>query len=327
MTNEIHNTFGIKVFAKRFVEYSSEEELITIIPTLQGESCLHIGGGSNLLFTKNFDGTVLHSQIKLIQKIAEYNNTVMVCVGAGFVWDDFVGYTVKHGWSGVENLSSIPGEVGASAVQNIGAYGVEAKDLIEKVECINLTNGTKRTFTNAECHYSYRKSIFKQELKGVYAVTFVTFRLSKTFQAKLDYGNIRTQLDGKMEITPEIVRQAIIDIRKQKLPNTEILGNAGSFFMNPIVSLHQFKLLQKEYPQMPFYKIDGGVKIPAGWLIEQCGWKGRSLGNAGVYEKQALILVNLGGATGEDIINLSNAIRRDVKEKFGIGICPEVNFI
>ena len=321
-----HNTFGMDVRAERFIEYVSEEELISILPLLHEHRFLHIGGGSNILFCGNYDGIILHSAIAGISVVAEDEASVSVKVGAGVQWDDFVSYAVEKGWSGAENLSLIPGEVGASAVQNIGAYGVEAKDLIENVETIDLTDGTRRVFLNAECGYCYRKSIFKNELKVRYAVTYVTYRLSKVFQPKIDYGNVREKLQGK-ELTPENVRNVVIDIRQSKLPDPEVTGNAGSFFMNPVVSLEKYEALKTENPDMPHYIVDGGVKIPAGWLIEKCGWKGKSLGRAGVCPNQALVLINLGGATGSDIVALSNAVCQSVSEKFGISISPEVNII
>ena len=323
-----HNTFGMDVKAKRYVEYDSEEELRALIPTLEGK-VLHIGGGSNLLFKGDFDGTVLHSAIKGIQVClgTGEKDEVIVRVGAGEVWDDFVAWAVSNGYGGVENLSLIPGEVGASAVQNIGAYGVEAKDVIAKVETIDLQSGAFRSFGVDECGYAYRQSIFKNELKGRYAITHVTYRLQKHPQLRLDYGNLLAVLSGKENITVEYVRQAIIDIRNAKLPDPKVLGNAGSFFMNPVVSREKFLALQKDYPQMPFYEVEGGVKIPAGWMIDQCGWKGKSLGRAAVHDKQALVLVNLGGATSDEIVTLCETICRDVREKFGIDIHPEVNLI
>ena len=321
-----HNTFGMNVRAKRYVEYSSEEELQALIPTLEGKT-LHIGGGSNLLFKGDFDGTVLHSAIRGITVVDESSEEVWVRVGAGEVWDDFVAWAVAQGYGGVENLSLIPGEVGASAVQNIGAYGVEVKDVIEQVEVVNLRCGEKHTLMNAACNYAYRQSIFKQEFKGKYAITYVTYRLQKHPQLKLEYGNIQAVLGDKENLSIQDVRQAIIDIRNAKLPDPKVLGNAGSFFMNPVVSREKFLKLQKEYPRMPFYEVEGGVKIPAGWMIDQCGWKGRALGRAAVHEKQALVLVNLGGATSDEIVALCDAVFRDVKEKFGISIHPEVNMI
>lgn len=320
------NTFGMDVKAKRFVEYDNEEELKALIPTLSGE-VLHMGGGSNLLFKGDFEGTVLHSAIKGIEVVDESAESALVRAGAGEVWDDFVAWAVERGYGGVENLSLIPGEVGASAVQNIGAYGVEAKDVIALVEAIDLSNGQKRVFGTEECNYAYRQSIFKNALKGKYAITYVTYRLQKQPVLKLDYGNIRAVLGDNGQHTISDVRQAIIDIRNAKLPDPKVQGNAGSFFMNPVVSREKFLSLQKDYPQMPFYEVEGGVKIPAGWMIDQCGWKGKSLGRAGVHDKQALVLVNLGGASSEEIITLCNTICKDVKEKFGIDIHPEVNLI
>ena len=320
------NTFGMDVKAKRFVEYDNEEELKALIPTLSGE-VLHMGGGSNLLFKGDFEGTVLHSAIKGIEVVDESAESALVRVGAGEVWDDFVAWAVERGYGGVENLSLIPGEVGASAVQNIGAYGVEAKDVIALVEAIDLSNGQKRVFGTEECNYAYRQSIFKNALKGKYAITYVTYRLQKQPVLKLDYGNIRAVLGDNGQHTISDVRQAIIDIRNAKLPDPKVQGNAGSFFMNPVVSREKFLSIQKDYPQMPFYEVEGGVKIPAGWMIDQCGWKGKSLGRAGVHDKQALVLVNLGGATSDEIITLCNTICKDVKEKFGIDIHPEVNLI
>ena len=332
-----HNTFGMDVKAKRYVEYDSEEELKNLIPTLDGE-VLHIGGGSNLLFKGNFEGTILHSAICGIEELSTVNcqlstvkGEVLVRVGAGEVWDDFVAWAVERGLGGVENLSLIPGEVGASAVQNIGAYGVEAKDVIAMVEAVDLQSGEKRIFAPQECDYAYRQSIFKKQLKGRYAITYVTYRLQKTPQLKLDYGNLRTVLTNQSTVNSQLsirqVRQAIIDIRNAKLPDPKVQGNAGSFFMNPVVSREKFLSLQKDYPQMPYYEVEGGVKIPAGWMIDQCGWKGKSLGRAGVHDKQALVLVNLGGASSEEIITLCNTICKDVYEKFGIDIHPEVNLI
>ncbi len=321
-----HNTFGMDVKAKRFVEYDNEEELKALIPTLSGE-VLHMGGGSNLLFKGDFEGTVLHSAIKGIEVVDESAESALVRAGAGEVWDDFVAWAVERGYGGVENLSLIPGEVGASAVQNIGAYGVEAKDVIALVEAIDLSNGQKRVFGTEECNYAYRQSIFKNALKGKYAITYVTYRLQKQPVLKLDYGNIRAVLGDNGQHTISDVRQAIIDIRNAKLPDPKVQGNAGSFFMNPVVSREKFLSIQKDYPQMPFYEVEGGVKIPAGWMIDQCGWKGKSLGRAGVHDKQALVLVNLGGASSEEIITLCNTICKDVYDKFGIDIHPEVNLI
>ena len=323
-----YNTFGIDVSATRFLEYASVEELQQLIE--QGAITtpfLHIGGGSNLLFTKDYDGLILHSRIGGIEVLEEDEHSVSVRVGAGVVWDDFVAYCVAHGWYGVENLSLIPGEVGASAVQNIGAYGVEVKDLIAAVETVNI-HGDWRVYSVEECGYAYRDSIFKRpENKSIF-ITYVRFWLGKEEHYTLDYGTIRQELEKYPALTLPIVRKVIIGIRESKLPNPKVMGNAGSFFMNPIVSKEKLLALQQEYPQIPYYEqSDGRVKIPAGWMIDQCGWKGKSLGPVAVHDKQALVLVNRGGAKGSDIIALSDAVRASVREKFGIDIHPEVNFV
>lgn len=323
-----YNTFGIDVSANRFIEYASVEELKTLIE--QGAVTtpfLHIGGGSNLLFTKDYDGLILHSRIGGIEVTAEDSQTVSLRVGAGVVWDDFVACCVEHGWYGAENLSLIPGEVGASAVQNIGAYGVEVKDLITAVETVNI-QGYGRVYSVEECEYAYRSSIFKRpENKSVF-VTYVRFRLSKEERYTLDYGTIRQELAKYPAPTLPIVRKVIIEIRESKLPDPKVMGNAGSFFMNPIVAKEKLEALQRDYPRIPYYELpDGRVKIPAGWMIDQCGWKGKSLGPAAVHDKQALVLVNRGGAKGSDIVALSDAVRASVRDKFGIDIHPEVNVI
>ena len=323
-----YNTFGIDVSASRFLEYASVAELEEYIA--QGAVTtpfLHIGGGSNLLFTKDYDGLILHSRIGGIEVTAEDSQTVSLRVGAGVVWDDFVACCVEHGWYGAENLSLIPGEVGASAVQNIGAYGVEVKDLITAVETVNI-QGYERVYSVEECEYAYRNSIFKRpENKSVF-VNYVRFRLSKEERYTLDYGTIRQELAKYPAPTLPIVRKVIIEIRESKLPDPKVTGNAGSFFMNPIVAKDKLEALQRDYPRIPYYELpDGRVKIPAGWMIDQCGWKGKSLGPAAVHDKQALVLVNRGGAKGSDIIALSDAVRASVRDKFGIDIHPEVNVI
>lgn len=328
------HTFGMDVRTAHFVEYTSVDELEALLVRMQSEwetlPWLHMGGGSNLLFTSDYyQGVILHSAIKGWQVVDEDEECVHLRVGAGVVWDELVAYTVAQGWGGMENLSLIPGEVGASAVQNIGAYGMEAKDLIETVDTIEIATGTSRTFACEECGYAYRQSVFKSELKGKFVVTHVTYRLQKNPVFHLDYGNIRAELERMGEgISLDTIRRAVIRIRESKLPDPQVMGNAGSFFMNPIVPRAVMEHIREAYPQMPFYEVDTErVKIPAGWMIEQCGWKGRVLGRAAVHDKQALVLVNLGGATGREIIALSDAVRHDVKEKFGVDIHPEVNFI
>ena len=326
-----YNTFGMDVKASRFVEYASVEELRGLW-NAEREAvarALHIGGGSNLLFASDYEGLILHSAIKGYTVVKETEEEVEVRVGAGEVWDDFVAYTVANGWYGAENLSLIPGEVGASAVQNIGAYGVEAKDLIVSVDTFGLETGEERRFMREECRYAYRESVFKQKLKGKYAVTFVTYRLKKHPVFHLEYGNIRAELEKQgCQVDPENVRRIIIAIRQAKLPDPKVLGNAGSFFMNPVVPKMQFEALLAQYPDMPHYPVDDAhVKIPAGWMIDRCGWKGKRVGHAGVHEKQALVLVNCGGATGKEVMHLAEEIVASVRERFGVTIRPEVNYI
>ena len=326
-----YNTFGMDVKASRFVEYASVEELRGLW-NAEREAvarALHIGGGSNLLFASDYEGLILHSAIKGYTVVKETEEEVEVRVGAGEVWDDFVAYTVANGWYGAENLSLIPGEVGASAVQNIGAYGVEAKDLIVSVDTFGLETGEERRFMREECRYAYRESVFKQELKGKYAVTFVTYRLKKYPVFHLEYGNIRAELEKQgCQVDLENVRRIIIAIRQAKLPDPKVLGNAGSFFMNPVVPKMQFEALLAQYPDMPHYPVDEAhVKIPAGWMIDRCGWKGKRVGHAGVHEKQALVLVNCGGATGKEVMHLAEEIVASVRERFGVTIRPEVNYI
>ncbi len=326
-----HNTFGISARCSRFIEFSTVAEAKETVKSLKQTDMplLIIGGGSNLLLTKDFQGTVLHSAIKGISTTF-IDGGVLVRVASGEVWDDIVAYCVQNGWYGMENLSLIPGEVGATAVQNIGAYGSEVKDIIYKVEAIEIATGKSCFFTNEECEYSYRKSRFKKDWKDKYIITHVTYRLSTIFNSHLEYGNIRKELDkeGIEHPTAMQLRNAIIRIREDKLPDPKIEGNAGSFFMNPVVSMEKFNELLAEYPEMPHYEVDEDhEKIPAGWMIDQCGWKGKSLGRAGVHSKQALVLVNKGGATGTDIVCLCDHIRKDVQDKFGIDIHPEVNII
>jgi len=323
-----HNTFGIDACCSRFVEYADEEEACQVAAILR-EDCsqfIIIGGGSNLLLTRDFDGVVVHSAMKGIERLDDQR----IRCGSGEVWDEVVEWCVNNGYYGAENLSLIPGEVGASAVQNIGAYGAEVKDLIETVEAVEIATGKRCVFTSEECHYAYRDSRFKKEWKNRFLITHVVYKLQTSFEPALDYGNIRAALEEKdlVTVTPAALRQTIIDIRKAKLPDPEVMGNAGSFFMNPIVKREKFEQLLALYPQMPHYRIDAEhEKIPAGWMIDQCGWKGKSLGRAGVHDKQALVLVNLGGATGSEIVRLCEVIQQDVKTKFGIAIFPEVNVI
>lgn len=325
-----HNTFGIRAHCRRFIEFSSVGEAQQVVRSLTDNDLplLLLGGGSNLLLTADFEGTVLHSAIRGIEPTDHADGTLSLRCGSGEVWDDVVARCVASGWHGAENLSLVPGEVGASAVQNIGAYGVEVQNLIETVEAVEVSTGEVRVFTAGECGYGYRDSRFKHEWRDRFVVTHVTYRLSRCFSPILDYGNIRTQLEqqGASRPTAAQLRQCIIDIRRAKLPDPNVEGNAGSFFVNPVVSRAKYDELSARYPDMPHYTIDADhEKIPAGWMIEQCGWKGRSLGPAGVHDRQALVLVNRGGATGADILRLCEAIRGDVLSMFGILINPEVN--
>ena len=324
-----HNTFGIDAKCSRFLEFENEAEAIQVAEILHHskQPYIIIGGGSNLLLTRDFDGIVVRSGIKGMEI---EQSTARITCGSGEVFDDMVAASLEAGYYGMENLSLIPGDVGASAVQNIGAYGVEAKDLIQCVWMIDITTGKPRMLGNEECEYGYRQSRFKKDWKNRFLITRVTYGLSRNFTPHLDYGNIRAELERKgiSEPTAQQLRDVIIDIRNAKLPDPKVQGNAGSFFMNPIVSREKYESLAAQYPGMPHYTVDDShEKIPAGWMIDQCGWKGRSLGRAGVHDRQALVLVNRGGATGQEIVALCEAVRKDVKDTFGIDIHPEVNII
>lgn len=326
-----HNTFGIDVKCRRFIEFESVDELLQIVNSLTDadKPLLVLGGGSNMLFTADYEGTVLHSAIKGHVAV-QTDEGIMLRCGSGEVWDDIVSLCVSNRMYGAENLSLIPGDVGASAVQNIGAYGAEAKDIILKVEAVDLQTGKMCEFTNEECEYAYRKSKFKGEWRNRFVITYVTYKLSEVFCPCLDYGNIRAELEKRNIKVPTAVqlRNVIIDIRNEKLPDPKVEGNAGSFFMNPVVPKAKYEELVARFGNVPHYSVDdNNEKIPAGWMIDQCGWKGKSLGKAGVHSRQALVLVNRGGAEGKDIVALCDAIKRDVKDKFGIDIVPEVNII
>lgn len=325
-----HNTFGIDTCCRRFLEYDNEEEACLIAAKLSDEPLLILGGGSNLLLTGDFPGTVIHSAIKGMKVTAHTDGSILLRVGSGEVWDDVVAYSIANDWHGAENLSLIPGEVGASAVQNIGAYGAEVSTLIEKVDAIRIADGAAVSFMADECRYGYRQSRFKQDWAGRYLITYVTYRLQRTFTPVLDYGNVRAELQqrGIAEPTAQQLRDVIIAIRQSKLPDVKVEGNAGSFFMNPVVERAAFEALLQHYPDMPHYFVDEKhEKIPAGWLIDRCGWKGRTMGRVGVHDRQALVLVNRGGATGADVLALCEAIRKDVFTTFGISIQPEVNIV
>lgn len=325
-----HNTFGIDAHCRRFLEFQTEAEARQVAAIVKDGPFLIIGGGSNLLLTRDYAGTVVRSGIKGITVLGGDAHHTIVRIGSGEEWDYVVQLSVNNHWYGAENLSLIPGDVGAAAVQNIGAYGAEACELIDRVEAIHIADGESVVIPASECGYGYRQSRFKQEWKNQYLITHVVLRFSNQFAPRLDYGNIRSELQrrGIDEPTPQQLREAIIDIRCRKLPDPAVEGNAGSFFMNPVVSRAKFLELQAKYPQMPHYFIDEEhEKIPAGWMIEQCGWKGRTMGRAGVHDKQALVLVNRGGATGSEVVALCEAVRHDVLQRFGIDIRPEVNIV
>ena len=334
-----HNTFGIDARTAAFVEYSSEAELLEAARMLREGDLpspwLHIGGGSNLLLTRDWPGAVLHSRITGCETVSENEDAVEVRVGSGVVWDDFVEMCVERGWYGAENLSAIPGETGAAAVQNIGAYGVEVKDLILEVETLDMASGQKKVFPAADCGYGYRRSNFKQQGNKRFVVLSVLFRLGLRPQLNLGYKALSEALSGRDNITLRDVRETVRSVRSSKLPDPSETGSAGSFFTNPVVPRSKLEELQKQWPAIPFYEVRGtsgavvpdSVKLSAGWLIEQCGWKGRSLGRAGVYPKQALVLVNLGGATGSEVEALATAVRDSVRECFGVELRPEVNIL
>lgn len=331
-----YNTFGIDVRANTVLFYDTHEELATLASTslhTLPRPVMHIGEGSNLLFMTDFPGTILMCRNKEITLLPGTEGHILVRVGAGMKMDDFILHAISRGWYGLENLSNIPGQVGASAVQNIGAYGVEAGEYIHAVNCVSLEDGSTMRLSRQDCRFAYRYSIFKSPVfKGKVAVTSVEYTLDTIFTPRLDYGGIRRSLASEGLDTDTLtaleLRNTIIKIRESKLPDPKIQGNAGSFFMNPIVDRDVFERILATYPDMPRYELeDGRVKIPAAWLIEQCGWKGKALGRAGVHSLQPLVLVNLGGASGNDVRQLSALIQNDVLDRFGISITPEVNFI
>lgn len=326
-----YNTFDIDVRCRYFIEAKEEQELLDIVADYEWnpQEILILGGGSNFLFTEDFEGTVFYPAMQGIEIVEKDDVSVLVRVGAGVEWDDFVAWAVEHGYGGVENLSLIPGHVGASPVQNVGAYGMEAGDTIERVEAIDLEKAERVVIPAAGCRFAYRDSIFKREWKNRFIITRVCFRLSGTPQFRLDYGSVRQELEKLGgEISLQNIRRAIIQIRNAKLPDVKVWPNAGSFFKNPVVRRELSDHLLTQYPDMPVYPVDGeSSKLAAGWLIEQCGWKGKDLGPAGVYEKQALVLVNRGNASGTDISRLANEIRKSVFMKFGVWIDPEVYVI
>ncbi len=328
-----YNSFGFDAVAKQFVEINEVNDLQALIKSgaLQQQKNLILSGGNNILFQNEvFDGLIVYINTKGIEILKEGGNKVMVRAQAGEDWPDFVRFCVGKDWHGVENLAHIPGKVGAAPVQNIGAYGMELKDSFAQCEAIDLATGEAKVFTKEECRFGYRESIFKGELKGRYVITSVDFLLKKDAPLNLEYGNIKSYLEenGIPRPTLQQLHDAICAIRDAKLPDVKQIGSAGSFFKNPVIERAQFENLLKEYPTMPHYdEPNGKVKVPAGWLIEQAGWKGWHNEHVGVYDKQALVLVHYGGGKGQDIVQLAHRIQESVEEKFGIRISPEVNFV
>jgi UDP-N-acetylmuramate dehydrogenase len=341
------NTFGINAVTKFFVEIKSEKDLTELFNSVEfkNNKKIFLGGGSNILFTGDFDGMVVLNKLKGINIVEDNPETVLIKSMGGEIWNDLVNYVVNKGYWGIENLALIPGTTGAAPMQNIGAYGTELKDTLFSVEAFEIETGEKKIFNKEECELGYRESIFKNKLKGKYFIGAVTLKLSKILKPNISYKILSDYLE-KNNININISRNisdAVAEIRKSKLPDPKIIGNAGSFFKNVLITKAELERLQKNYPEIPYFKEQDTTsppapllvkergeiqyKIPAGWLIEQCEWKGKRIGNVGVHDKQALVLVNHGGATGAEIIELANKIMVSVKEKFGLDLVPEVNIV
>ncbi|MEA1885870.1 MAG: UDP-N-acetylmuramate dehydrogenase [Bacteroidota bacterium] len=326
-----YNTFGVTARTRRFINLTSAEEAKALIikENFDTNNCLVLSGGSNILFTKDYCGTVIKPSFDNITIEEKSSDNVIISAEAGLEWDRLVEWSVENDLGGLENLSFIPGKVGAAPIQNIGAYGAEVSSLITRVHTLSLENSESRIFYNEECMFGYRDSIFKNELKGKYLITRVEFRLKKSpVTFNLSYGNLEPVLQDKGEITLTSIRKAVIKIRKEKLPDPAVKGNAGSFFKNPVIDMHRYADLKMRYHDMPSWQTGTGqYKIPAAWLIEKAGWKGKKAGRAGVHHKHALILVNLGNAEGSEILELSNLIIDSVRSMFGITLVKEVNII
>jgi len=325
------NTFGISVMARYYAEFGTAEELAELLEWAAGRELIILGGGSNVLFTKNIDGLVARNALKGIELVDEDEDYVYVRAGAGEVWQEFVEYCIGRNWAGVENLSLIPGSVGAAPMQNIGAYGVELKEVFYGLEAWHIAEKKAYTFTLNDCAFGYRESVFKRQYRGQFVILNVTFRLAKKPVFRTEYGAIKQELERMdvQELSIRAVSAAVTAIRRSKLPDPAVIGNAGSFFKNPTIPDEQFDVLQAEYMDIVGYHNNGTdtTKLAAGWLIEQCGWKGFRRGDAGVHARQALVLVNYGGATGQEIYDLSQEIQGSVHEKFGVELEREVNII
>jgi UDP-N-acetylmuramate dehydrogenase len=325
-----YNTFGLDYFADCMIHVRTEKEALSFF---SGEiswkkPLLIMGRGSNILFISNYEGTILCTEFGGIKIEEQDQENVIISAGAGVNWDNLVEWSVNNGFGGLENLSLIPGLVGATPVQNIGAYGAEVKDSIEKVRAVSIEDGTIKEFSKDDCRFGYRNSIFKGEIKGKYLIIKVYYRLSIKPLLNLNYDSLEEEVNNLGSVTLKNVRQAVMNIRRSKLPDHKIIGNAGSFFKNPVVSSYDADNLKKRYPQLPAYEEpSGGFKLAAGWLIDQCGWKGKRIGDAGVHNIQALVLVNYGKATGKEIYNLSEEIRKSVLEEFGIELEREVEVV
>lgn len=325
------NTFGISATAKEFSRFSSVEELKQLLTDNKGKELLIMGGGSNMLLTKDLDLLVLRNEIEGIEVLEESNDSIIVKAGAGVVWHEFVMHCVDHSWGGIENLSLIPGSVGASPMQNIGAYGVEIKDVFHSLEALHIETQELHTFNLEQCAFGYRESVFKRQFKNQYVITSVSYRLSKHHKINSSYGAIEAELTKAGITQPNIkdISNAVIAIRSSKLPNPAEIGNAGSFFKNPVVAMEVLEKIIVTYPDVPFYPTSEAqkVKLAAGWLIEKAGWKGYTDGTYGVHKLQALVLVNYGGSTGQQIYDLSSRIIEDIETKFGVTLEREVNIL
>ena len=325
------NTFGIEVSARLFAEAASLSDLMQIYEKYPADKVMILGGGSNVLFTQNFNGIVVKNCLKGVELVNEDDEFYYVKAGAGEVWHDLVLYCIKNNYAGIENLSLIPGSVGAGPMQNIGAYGVEIKDVFYELEAFHIPGKAIKKFSLDECEFGYRESVFKRRFKNKYVITSVTLRLRKKPVYNISYGAIEKELEvmGVRELSIKSISDAVINIRQSKLPDPAKIGNSGSFFKNPEVALEQFNELKKKFPEIVGFYLENKdrVKLAAGWLIEQCGWKGKRIGNTGAHKSQALVLVNYGGATGSEVYNLAMDIQKSVLEKFGILLEPEVNII